>query len=132
MRKPLSCMKKLDKIRRWEDTPEYLSYKSEKAWYEKVTSKSNGEFYQAEGLIKRDLVPPDWKPPHVDVKGKPLKYPIKHTNCIIRIRIADGSEWLKSRQQWYGLDLNCLWYSTEASPNYWIRKKGIEGSHMKR
>jgi hypothetical protein len=41
-------------------------------------------------LIKRDLVPPDWKPPHVD--GKPVKYPLKQTNSIIRIRTADGFE----------------------------------------
>ena len=43
---------KAGQIKKWEQTSEYFSYKSEKAWYEKVTSKRNGEFYQAEELIE--------------------------------------------------------------------------------
>jgi hypothetical protein len=69
-----------------------------------VTRKRTGEFYQAKDLIKRELVPSDWTPPHVDAKRKPLKYPLKHVNEIISKRLADGSEWLVSRQQWWGLD----------------------------
>ena len=63
-------------------------------------SPSTGEYYQAQDLIKRDLVSPDWKPPRVDSKGKPVKYPIKEVNEIIRKRLADGSEWVLSRQYW--------------------------------
>jgi hypothetical protein len=70
----------------------------------KWNQKGLESFYQADELIKRELVPPDWTPPHVDSRGKPLKYPVKHTNEIFRIRIADGSEWLMSRQMWWGLD----------------------------
>jgi hypothetical protein len=46
----------------------------------------------------------DWKPPHVDSEGKPVKYPIKYVNEIIRKRLVDGTEWILSRQEWWGLD----------------------------
>jgi hypothetical protein len=88
----------------WENVPDNNRYKKEKGWYEKVKSKRTGDYYQAEDLIKRDLVPPEWTPPHVDAKGKPIKYPIKHVNEIFRKRIADGSEWLLSHQIWTSLD----------------------------
>ena len=102
--KSVELYEKAGQVKKWEDTPEYLSYKGEKTWYDKVTSKRTSEFYQAKDLIKRELVPSDWTPPHVDAKGKPLKYPLKHVNEIFRKRLADGSEWLVSRQQWWGLD----------------------------
>jgi hypothetical protein len=38
------------------------------------------------------------------VNGKPVIYPVKTVNEIYRIRLVDGSEWLKSRQIWKGLD----------------------------
>jgi hypothetical protein len=79
-------------IKKWKEDPESYQHKAEQDWYEKVKSPKTSDFYQAEELIRRDLVPPDWKPPHVDSRGKPLKYPIKNTNEIFRIRIADGSE----------------------------------------
>ena len=69
-----------------------------------MKSKRTGEYFQAEDLIKRELVPQGWNPPHKDAKEKPLKYPIKHTNQIIRKRLNDGSEWLLSYQVWTGLD----------------------------
>ena len=90
--------------KKFEDTPEFYSYEAEKKWYEQVKSKRTGDYYQAEDLIKREMVPTDWKAPHLDAKGKPLKYPVKYVNSIIRIRTLDGSEWIKSRQMWYGLD----------------------------
>jgi hypothetical protein len=31
-------------------------------------------------------------------------YPIKQANQIIRIKTADGKEWLKSKQQWIAID----------------------------
>ena len=31
-------------------------------------------------------------------------YPIKQANRIIRIKTADGKEWLKSKQKWIGID----------------------------
>ena len=99
-----SCTRRAGQIKKWEDTPEYLSYKGELTWYDKVKSKRTGEYYQAEDLIKRDMVDDKWEPPHVDAKGKPVKYPLKHTSEIIRKRIADGSEWLLSRQMWCGLN----------------------------
>jgi hypothetical protein len=44
----------------------------------KVKSKRTDEYFQAEGfLIKRELVPSDRQPTHVDTKDKPLKYLIK-------------------------------------------------------
>ena len=102
--KTAELYEKAGQKKRWEQTPEYNSYNAEKNWFDKVRSKRNGEFWQAQDLINRELVPPEWTPPHVDAKGKPVKYPLKHVNCIIRVRALDGNEYLKSRQQWWGLD----------------------------
>jgi hypothetical protein len=64
----------------------------------KVKSKRTDEYFQAEGfLIKRELVPSDRQPTHVDTKDKPLKYLIKSVIALSE-RLADGSEWLVSRQ----------------------------------
>jgi hypothetical protein len=72
--KTVQLYEKIGQIKRWEDTLEYLSYKDELAWYDKVKSKRTGEYFQAEDLIKRDMLPRGWTPSHVDAKGKPLKY----------------------------------------------------------
>jgi hypothetical protein len=56
-------------------------------------------------LIRRDLVSKKWTPPHVNEKGEPLEYPLKYVDGIYRIRIADGTEWLLSTEQWFGLDV---------------------------
>jgi hypothetical protein len=90
--------------KKFEQLPEYSLYKKEQGWFEKVKSKRSGEYNQAEELIKRELVPEGWQPPRVDSKGKPVKYPIKVVNEIIRKRLVDGSEWILSRQYWTGLD----------------------------
>jgi hypothetical protein len=102
--KTFKIYQRLDLAKTWENVPDNNRYKKEKTWYEKVKSKRTGDYYQAEDLIKRELVPPEWTPPHVDAKGKPIKYPIKHVNEIFRKRIADGSEWVLSHQMWTSLD----------------------------
>ncbi|MGB7679422.1 MAG: hypothetical protein WBL49_11490, partial [Nitrososphaeraceae archaeon] len=58
--KTVELYEKAGQVKKWEDTPEYLSYKGEKTWYDKVTSKRTSEFYQAKDLIKSELVPSDW------------------------------------------------------------------------
>jgi hypothetical protein len=40
----------------------------------------------------------------LEKKRKSKKYPVKKVDSIIRIKKADGSEWLKGRQTWIGLD----------------------------
>jgi hypothetical protein len=90
--------------KKFEQQPDYARYKKELGWYEKVKSPRTCEYYQAQGLIERELVPVGWKPPPTDSKGKPIKYPIKDVNEIIRKRLVDGSEWILSRQYWTGLD----------------------------
>jgi hypothetical protein len=90
-------------VKKFQEKPEYFRYNKEKAWYEKVKSKRTGEYYQAEDLLRRE-VPENWTPPDVDKNGKPVKYPIKHVNEIIRKRLADGTEWVLSRQMWRGLE----------------------------
>jgi hypothetical protein len=102
--KTIELYEKAGQIKKWKDTPEYFTYKHELDWYDKVKSKRNGEFWQAQDLINRQLVDPEWVPPHTAANGKHVEYPVKHVNSIIRIRTADGSEWLVSRQQWWGLD----------------------------
>ena len=97
---------KMGLIKKFDENPQYNRYRKEQKWYEKVKSKRTGEYYQAEELIQRELVPPDWIPPHSDGKGKgkSVKYPLKHVNGIIRTRVTDGSEWITSTQEWWGLD----------------------------
>jgi hypothetical protein len=96
--------KNLGQAKKFEQQPDYNRYKKEKAWYEKVKSKRTGEYNQAEDLIKRELVPIDWKPPSTDSKGKPVKYSVITVNQIIRKRLVDESEWLLSCQEWIALD----------------------------
>jgi hypothetical protein len=90
--------------KKFEGLPDYSRYKKEIGWYEKVKSQRDGEYFQAETLQKKELVAQSWTPPRLDGKGKPVKYPFKEVSEIIRKRLVDGSEWLLSRQMWYGLD----------------------------
>jgi hypothetical protein len=96
--------KEIGQSKKFEQTPEFYCYEAEKKWYEQVKSKRTGDFFQAEDLIKREMVPSGWTPPHVDAEGKPLQYPVKYVNSIIRVRALDSSEWIKTRQMWWGLD----------------------------
>jgi hypothetical protein len=41
------------------ETAEYLDYKKELKWLETVKSKRTGEFFQAENLKRREMVPAD-------------------------------------------------------------------------
>jgi len=90
--------------KKFEQLPEYSRYKKEIGFYEKVKSPRTGEYYQAEDLIKRELVTADWKPRRTDSKGKAVKYPYKEVWEIYRIKAVDSSEWMKSRYMIYGLD----------------------------
>jgi predicted metal-dependent hydrolase len=33
-----------------------------------------------------------------------VKFPVKCTKAIFRIRLKDNTEWIKTRQEWWGLD----------------------------
>jgi hypothetical protein len=72
---------------------------AEEKWFEQVKNPNSGEFFQLEDLRAVGAVPTDFKR-----EEKPKKYPVKKVDSIIRIKKADGSEWLKSRQSWIGLD----------------------------
>ena len=90
--------------KKFEELPEYSQYMKEHKWYEKVKN-AKGDFHQSEDLIRKETVPPSWKPPRVDSKGKAaVKYPIIEVSELIRKRLVDGSEWLLSRQNWIALD----------------------------
>jgi hypothetical protein len=97
--------KRIDQAKKFEDSPDFHRYKKEQKWFETVKSARTNEFYQADELLRREMVPSDWKSPHVDKEGKSLTYPVKHTTEIFRIKTSNG-EFVKSRQQWYGLDMN--------------------------
>jgi hypothetical protein len=60
---------------------------------------NTGEFFQLEDLRAVGAVPGDFRKDE-----KPKKYPVKKIDEIIRIKKADGTEWLVSRQTWVGLD----------------------------
>jgi hypothetical protein len=72
---------------------------AEEKWFQQVLNPNNGEFFQLEDLRAIGSVPADFRK-----DDKPKKYPVKKVDTIIRIKKADGSEWLKSRQTWIGLD----------------------------
>lgn len=62
-------------------------------WQQKVTNPHTKTYFQVSDL------PIEWR------KGKEDKpYPIKQANQIIRIKTADGREWLASKQQWTAID----------------------------
>ena len=95
----------LGQIKKFEETADFNRYRKELRWYDDVRSKRTGEYYQANELIRRDLVSKKWTPPHINEKQEPLEYPLKYVTGIYRVRIADMSEWLMSTQTWWGLDV---------------------------
>lgn len=95
--------KDIGQEKKFKETPDYNRYMKEQKWFESVKSKNSGEYYQAEYLKDRGMVPMTWTPPHVK-DGKPLTYPLQYVNQIFRIRTADGTEWLKSAMEMIALD----------------------------
>ena len=95
----------IGQIKKFEETADFNRYKKELRWYDDVRSKRTGEYYQANELIRRDLVSKKWMPPHINEKEEPLEYPLKYVTGIYRVRIPDMSEWLMSTQEWFGLDV---------------------------
>jgi hypothetical protein len=81
---------------KYEKSGEQLA---EEKWFAQVKNPNTGEFFQLEDLRALGAVPADFRK-----DDKPKKYPVKKIDTIIRIKKADGSEWLKSRQSWIGLD----------------------------
>jgi hypothetical protein len=81
---------------KYEKSGEQLS---EEKWFAQVKNPNNGEFFQLEDLRAVGAVPTDFRKDE-----KPMKYPVKKIDEIIRIKKADGTEWLVSRQTWIGLD----------------------------
>ncbi len=71
--KTVQLYEKAGLIKKWLDTPEANLHKHEKLWYEKVTSKRTGQFWQVEDLKKRNLVPDDYESPYTDMNDKPIK-----------------------------------------------------------
>jgi hypothetical protein len=81
---------------KYEKSGEQLS---EEKWFAQVKYSNTGEFFQLEDLRAVGALPADFRKDE-----KPKKYPLKKIDEIIRIKKADGSEWLVSRQTWIGLD----------------------------
>jgi hypothetical protein len=102
--KTVALYEKAGLLKKWKENPESYLHNAEKVWYDKVKSKRTREFWQAEDLIKREMVPPDWESPYTDSRGKSLKFPQKCTKAIYRRRLNDGTEWITSTQEWWGLD----------------------------
>jgi hypothetical protein len=104
MRRPDNSTE-IDQLKKFEETADFNRYKKELKWRDDVTSRRTGSYYQANELIRRDMISSKWTPPHVDAEGKPLEYPLKYVNGIFRVRTADMSEWLMSTQEWWGIDV---------------------------
>ena len=81
---------------KYEKSGEQLS---EEKWFAQVKNPNTDEFFQLEDLRAVGAVPADFRKDE-----KPKKYPVKKIDEIIRIKKADGTEWLISRQTWVGLD----------------------------
>jgi hypothetical protein len=116
----LNNCKEINQEKKFKETADYNRYKKEQKWHDDTRSKRTGEYYQANELLRRDMVSSKWTPPHVDEKGEPLKYPLKYVNSIYRVRTADMSEWLMSTQTWYGIDVfgNALNISMDFKERY--------------
>ena len=110
----------LGQIKKFEETADFTRYRKEQRWYEDVTSKRTKEYYQANELIRRDLVSKKWTPPHINEKQESLEYPLKYVTGIYRVRTGDMSEWLMSTQTWWGLDVfgNALNISMDFKERY--------------
>ena len=72
---------------------------AEEKWFTQVKNPNTGEFFQLENLKALGIVPADFKDGE-----KPKNYPLREVDTIIRIKRADGTEWLASTQTWIGLD----------------------------
>jgi hypothetical protein len=72
---------------------------AEEKWFSQVKNPNTGEFFQLENLKALGILPADFKDGE-----KPKNYPLKEADTIIRIKKADGTEWLASTQTWTGLD----------------------------
>jgi hypothetical protein len=90
--------KEVNKVQglKYEKSGEQLS---EERWFAQVKNPNSGEFFQLEDLRAVGAVPGDFRKDE-----KPKKYPVKKIDEIFRIKKADGSKWLVSRQTWIGLD----------------------------
>jgi hypothetical protein len=66
-----------------------------------VKNPNTGEFFQLEDLRSLGAVPADFRK-----NKKPKNYPFKRVDTIIRIKKADGTEWLAvlAKQSYYSLD----------------------------
>jgi hypothetical protein len=72
---------------------------AEERWFSQVKNPNTDEFFQLENLKAHGIIPADFRDGE-----KPKNYPIKEVDTIIRIKKADGTEWLASTQTWTGLD----------------------------
>jgi len=72
---------------------------AEEKWFTQVKNPNTDEFFQLENPKALGIVPADFKDGE-----KPKNNPIKEVDTIIRIKKADGTEWLASTQIWTGLD----------------------------
>ena len=102
--KTLEAYKAAGLEKKFKERNDYSLYTKELDFFDKIKSRKTGRYNQAKDLLEKDMVPESWVSPFVDEKGKALTLPVKYTNSIIRIKSADGSQWLKSRAQMYGLD----------------------------
>ena len=82
---------------------------AEEKWFSQVKNPNTDEFFQLENLKALGIVPADFKDGE-----KPTNYPLKEVDSIIRIKKADGTEWLASTQTWTGLDR----YGNEISKSF--------------
>ena len=80
--------KEIGQEKKFKETADYNRYKKEQKWYDDVKSRRTGEYYQANELIRRDLVAKKWTPPHIDENQNPLEYPLKYVNGIFRVTIT--------------------------------------------
>jgi hypothetical protein len=71
---------------------------AEERWFSQVRNPNSGEFFQLENLKALGVLPADFKDGE-----KPKNYPLKEVDTIVRIKKADGTEWLTSTQTWIGL-----------------------------
>jgi hypothetical protein len=80
---------------KYEHDGNYHTYQEEKRWLAKVTSPITGKYIRYKDL---DVTY------RIDESKVKKVHPLVQVIQLIRVKTADDREWVKSRQQWIGLD----------------------------
>lgn len=96
---------------KYEHDGNYHTYQEEKRWFAKVKSPITGKYIQYKDL---DVMY------RIDESKAKKVYPLVQVIQLVRVKTSDDREWIKSLQQWTGLDqLGNEVETTFTAPEVW-------------